>query len=278
MSDSSKTARLLVDKALKAGAQEAEAFVQDGRQVQVSVNAGQSRSFAKPIRAWRTAGLRGPQARFVYSSDFRTAALADLAQRAVTLARFGLADEHAGLPGSDWLARATIPRSNSIEASNRRCRPRRESPWLWRWRRRRSCRPAHQANPRDAAFEAPPDRPRCRVTRADVDYASTSVSVFVTALAADGVATTRLGRGRHRAHLSEIADPEQMGTKAGHEALRRLGRGRWIAAGAGGDASRHGGGLARSRLRRVFGRRGDQEDLICTTSSARRSPLQGSPA
>jgi PmbA protein len=226
VSDARKIARELVDKALAAGAQEAEAFVQDGRQVNLSVLAGQ-------VDVIREAHTRGGGLRvfvdhklgFVYSSDFRSTALADLARRAVTLARFGLADEQAGLPQKDWLAKGDDPKLEISDSAVARLSTEK--------------RMALALAMEKAALGVDPRVKRtqgCGVQTsdfstavassngADLAYDATSVSMFITALAEDaGGKQQGWGEGGTWRHLSEVPDPAVVGEKAGREAIRRLG-------------------------------------------------------
>jgi PmbA protein len=226
-SDAARTARQLVEEALRAGAGEAEAYVQEGRELQVRVAAG-CIDFLKQAHR-RGAGLRvflDRRPGFVWSSDFRPAGLRELAQRAVTLARFGVADEHAGLPEAAWLCQdcasaelelydpqvaalapdACVERALAMERAALAVDP--------RVRRTQICGASRFAG-----------RTALASTRgADLVYEATSAGLFVTALAED-----RDGKqygwseGGAWRYLADAPDPEALGRAAGRRALRRLG-------------------------------------------------------
>jgi len=226
MSDTTKIASQLVDLALDAGAQQAEAFVQDGRRVQVSVNSGK----IDVVREARTrgGGLRvfvDSKLGFVYSSDFRSAALGDLARRAVTLARFGLPDEQAGLPAKEWLAQGgdaglDLHDSKIADLTTEK-------------------RIAMALEMEKAALGVDSRIQRtqgCGVTSlvgsvalanshgAVLEYVDSTLSMYVTALAADaGGKQQGWGEGGTWRHLSDAPDPAETGREAGRKALERLG-------------------------------------------------------
>jgi PmbA protein len=226
MSDARKIARLLVDKARAAGAQEAEAFVQDGRQVSLNVNGGQ-------VEVIREAHTRGGGLRvfvdhklgFVYSSDFRQSALADLAKRAVTLARFGLPDEHAGLPQRGWLAKGDDPKLEiSDGAVTRLSTEKRLALALAMEKAALGVDPRIKRTQGCAVQTSDFSTAVASSNGADLAYDATSIGMFITALAEDaGGKQQGWGEGGTWRHLSEVPDPALVGAKAGREALRRLG-------------------------------------------------------
>jgi PmbA protein len=226
MSEAKDIARRMADQARKAGAQEAEAFVLDGRQVQVTVTGGH----VDVIREARTrgGGLRvfvDHKLGFVFSSDFRPDAIGDLAKRAVTLGRFGLADEHAGLPARDWLARGEQPNLHLHDPSIAELAT--------------DKRIAMAMTMEKAALGVDPRIKRtqgCGVTSFDgtvalanshggeMEYAGTTVSMFVRALAEDtGGKQQGWSEGGTWRHRSELPDPVKVGETAGRKALERLG-------------------------------------------------------
>jgi PmbA protein len=226
MSDTTKIARQMVEQAKRAGAAEAEAYVQDGRQVQVTVTAGH-------IDIIREAHTRGAGLRvfadhklgFVFSSDFRPEAITDLARRAVTLARYGLTDEHAGLPRREWLARGSDAKlelyDDAIPALSTEKRIAMalamEKAALGvdpRIKRTQGCGITSFAGRNALASSNGPD----------LEYTGTNISMFVTALAADTDGKQQgWGEGGTWRHLGELPDPAALGEKAGRKALERLG-------------------------------------------------------
>jgi len=95
----SDAAEQAVAFATKAGAQQADALVESGRQFRVDVHQGEIENL-KQSEA-RGLGLRvfvDHKVALVYTSDLRTNTLKDLAERAVTLARKSTADPFASLP------------------------------------------------------------------------------------------------------------------------------------------------------------------------------------
>lgn len=226
MSDAKKIGRRLVEQAQRAGAQQAEAFVQDGRQVQVTVNGGH-------VDVMREAHTRGGGLRvfvdqkmgFVYSSDFRTEALADLAKRAVTLARFGLADDNAGLPNREWLARdlgedlqllddniskLTTEKRISMALAMEKAALDVDS----RIKRTQGC----------GVMSFVGGVALVNSLGTDLEYSGSRISMFVTALAEDaGGKQQGWGEGGTWRSSAELPDPEALGQKAGRKAVERLG-------------------------------------------------------
>src|SRR5262245_13472912 len=226
MSAPKDVARKLIDEAKRAGAQEAEAFVQDGRQLQVTVTGGH-------VDVIREAHTRGGGLRvfvdhklgFVYSSDFRPDAIKDLAKRAVTLARFGLADEQAGLPAADWLAPAKQPDLGLNDPAVTQLTT--------------DKRIAMALTMEKAALGVDPRIKRtqgCGVTsfagrtalantnRGEMEYDGTTISMFVRALAEDqGGKQQGWSEGGTWRHVASLPDPIATGEKAGRKALERLG-------------------------------------------------------
>jgi PmbA protein len=106
VADASKTnaalaeaAQLAVTAATKAGAQQADALVESGRQFRVDIHEGGIENL-KQSEA-RGLGLRvfvDHKVALVYTSDLRPETLKDLAARAVTLAKKSTADPFASLP------------------------------------------------------------------------------------------------------------------------------------------------------------------------------------
>lgn len=226
MSDAKKIASQLVERARRAGAREAEAFVQDGRQVQVTVTGGHVDMLREAHT--RGAGLRvfvDRKLGFVYSSDFRPEAIADLARRAVTLARYGLADEHAGLPESAWLARGGDPDLALFDAA---------IPELSTEKRISMALAMEKAA---LGVDARIKRTQgCGITSfagstalanslgVEMEYAGTSISMFVTALAEDTDGKQQgWGEGGTWRHRAALPDPVALGEKAGRKALEKLG-------------------------------------------------------
>ena len=226
MSDALQVAQRLVEEARRAGAQDAEAMVEDERELQVRVHAG-SIDFIKEAHS-RGGGLRvfldGKQG-FVYSSDFRAEALADLARRAVTLARFGLADEFAALPEADWLAAGSdttlelfdpaVPELTTETCIARSLAMERAALGVdARVKRTQGCGMTRVHGTRALA----------NTRGASLAYDSTAVGLFVTALAEDeGGKQQGWGEGGSYRHASQLPAPEAVGAKAGREAVRRLG-------------------------------------------------------
>jgi PmbA protein len=214
MSDAKTIAQKMVEEAKRAGAAQAEAYVQDGRQVQVTVTDGH-------VDVLREAHTRGGGLRvfvdqklgFVYSSDFRPDAIRDLAKRAVTLAKFGLADEHAGIPAKDWLAKggdsslALFDKSITELTTEKRI--------------------AMALAMEKAALGVDPRVKRtqgCGVTSfagtnalanthgSQMEFDGTTMSMFVTALAEDaGGKQQGWGEGGAWRSLAELPNPEELG-------------------------------------------------------------------
>src|SRR5262245_2378160 len=226
MSDAKSIAQKMVEEAKRAGAAQAEAYVQDGRQVQVTVTSGH-------VDVLREAHTRGGGLRvfvdqklgFVYSSDFRPDAIRDLAKRAVTLAKFGLADEHAGIPAKDWLAKGSDPSLALFDKSITALTTEK--------------RIAMALAMEKAALGVDPRVKRtqgCGVTSfagttalanshgSQMEFDGTTMSMFVTALAEDaGGKQQGWGEGGVWRSTAALPNPEELGQKAGKKALEKLG-------------------------------------------------------
>lgn len=106
MSGYGAMAKQLMQRALKRGATQAEAFIQVGRQADVRVRDGAIEDLTQATS--RGAGLRvfvGKRLGFAWTSDVSKAALDALADRAIDLARASAPNPHNGLPDARDLGR-----------------------------------------------------------------------------------------------------------------------------------------------------------------------------
>jgi PmbA protein len=107
--DATDIARTLVNAALAAGADAADAMVAEGTGLEVGIRLGEPEKLVRSRD--RRAGLRvllGRATAIVSSADVTAATLTDLASQACALARATAPDEHAGLPDPSDLA-GTLP-------------------------------------------------------------------------------------------------------------------------------------------------------------------------
>jgi PmbA protein len=223
--DATEAASCAVDAALRAGADGAEAYVQQGLHRHVGVHAGAT-DFVKESRV-RGLGLRvvaNGRRGFVHSSDLRGSGLTSLAQRAVRLALLAPEDPWAALPSSgfaqpggedldlfdagvaaltvqDLLQRAGAMEQAALGANER-------------VRRTRMCSAQTYAETRALVNSRGPA----------LEYASSLLSSYVGALAedADGRQQGWYEGGTWR-HESDATDPHLLGREAGRQAVRRLG-------------------------------------------------------
>lgn len=210
-----------LQQATKAGAKEAEAFLVTNRELTVNIRDGRAES-VKQADA-RGLGLRvmvDGKTALVYTSDFRSDAIASLAQRAVTMAKSSVPDpanvlaDAAGAPAkleiydpavaaltpdqvialavdAEKAARA-VPKVSSTQFGGASC----------------SVGETRIANTRGV----------------DLSYPRTGIGVFIGVLAEDSEGKKRTGaEGSQQRFLADLTSAEQIGQEAGRRAARKVG-------------------------------------------------------
>jgi PmbA protein len=220
-----KAAEAAVGFALQAGAKEADALVESGRQFRADVLNGKVENL-KQAQA-RGLGLRvfvDRRNALVYTSDLREGALRDLAGRAVELAKKAQADEHAGLPGvppavstsagtldifdpavADMSTEAKIAWATAMEKAALGFDP--------RIKRHDGC--SMQTGIGETFYASSAGK--------SLTYRNTSIGGFVNPLADDGDKQQSGGYGEFQTHLASLATAESIGREAGRRAVEKVG-------------------------------------------------------
>ena len=214
----------LLDAARKAGADAADALVLRGTSLSVDMRAG---TLEQAERSEGTdLGLRvflGQRQANVSASDKRAETMAEMAERAVAMAREAPADPHAGLAAPDALAQDTDAGALQL------------------------CDPAPEPAPaalQDMALEAEAAAlavPGVTQTQAasagygrtdawmaatngfSAGYSRTQISLSCVAIAGTGTGMERDYDGDGRSHQADLRDPAGIGRLAGLRAAERLG-------------------------------------------------------
>ena len=223
MSADTEIAQALIDAAGRAGADQADALVIESQSVHIGVAA---RDLEEVERAEaREVGLRvlvGQCQASVASSDLSPAALTEMAERAVSIARATPEDRYAGLarpeqtgghgdPDALELADPADPPSpDALEALARRA----EEAAL-------GVQGVTQVEQAHAGYDA------TRITLVATNgfagsYRRTSMSIGASALAGEGLGRERDYAGESRRHAADLPTPEEIGTRAGDWAVERL--------------------------------------------------------
>ncbi|WP_375174237.1 TldD/PmbA family protein [Pseudooceanicola sp.] len=217
------TARL-IDIARKAGADQADALARDGASTSIGVRDGKLEEAERSEGA--EVGLRvilGKRQACVSSSDLRDAALAEMADRAVAMAREAPDDPYIGL--ADPEALSDLRDADALEL----------------------CDPAEAPTPdalmQDALTAEAAARAVDGVTQvqsAGASYGSSRIwlaasngfsggytrthrQTYCTAIAGTGTRMERDSDGDTRLHQSDLRTPEEIGQSAGERAIARLG-------------------------------------------------------
>lgn len=214
----------LLDEARRAGADQADAVAVRGAAVSVDVREGRlehaERAEAVDI------GLRvliGGRQASVSASDHSDRTIAELAQRAVFMAREAPVDDTLGLADPDQLARDTD--SSGLEL----------------------CDPGHEPSPeelRDLALRAEAGALGVAgITRIEsasasastrsmwlqasngfsAGYARSGYGLSTVAIAGEGLGMERDWSGESRVHRADLPEPEQIGREAGQRTAERIG-------------------------------------------------------
>lgn len=220
-----KAAEAAVGFALKAGAKEADALVESGRQFRVDVLNGDIENLKQAQS--RGLGLRvfvDQRTALVYTSDLREDALKDLAGRAVELAKKAQADEHAGLPGGPPSISATADALHIHDPAVVALTPEKKIEWAKavekaalgfdpRIKRCDGC--TLQSGIGETVYASSAGK--------SLIYRNTSIGGFVNPLADDGDKQQSGGYGEFQTHLDRLATPEWIGHEAARRAVEKIG-------------------------------------------------------
>jgi PmbA protein len=215
-------AHQVVDAALKAGADAAEAVFAESRALSVGVRNGDLEDLER--QESRDLGLRvfvGRRQAVVSGSDLSPGARARLVERAVAMARLSPEDPYAGLAPTERLARGPYPDLDLFDPSEPtaelledRCRAAEDAA--------RAVERVSKSDGAGASWSASTWR---LVTSDGFEGAhqASGFSLSVSAIAEDEGGMERAGDGRRVRHQSDLPDPAGIGAEAGARAVARLG-------------------------------------------------------
>jgi PmbA protein len=220
-----KAAEAAVGFALKAGAKEADALVESGKQFRVDVLNGRIENL-KQAQA-RGLGLRvfvDQRTALVYTSDLREGALKDLAGRAVELAKKAEADEHAGLPGVPPSISASDEALHIHDPAVVAMSPETKIEWAKRMEKtvlgfdpriKRCDGCSMQSGVGETVYASSAGK--------SLTYRNTSIGGFINPLADDGDKQQSGGYGEVQTHFDRLGTPESIGQEAGRRAVEKVG-------------------------------------------------------
>ena len=212
----------IVQAALKAGADAAEAVSADRRALSVGVRNGGLEDVEREES--RDLGLRvfvGQRQASVSASDLSSATRARLVERAVAMARLAPEDPHACFAPQDRLARGPFPDLDLFDPSERsaetleRTAAEAEAAAL-----------AVEGVARSEGGHASWSSSRWRLVTShgfDGAYEGSAFSLGVGVIAEKDGAMERGGESRSTRHLADLPGAEQIGRKAGERAVARVG-------------------------------------------------------
>ena len=212
----------LVDDALKAGADAAEAAGAHRASLSVEVRLGEVEAVEREES--RDIGLRvfvGQSQAVVSGSDVSPAALKKLVERAVAMARIAPEDPYVGLAPDELLARGPFPDLDLYDPSER-------SPEALEAVARaaeETARATPQVTNSDGAGASWSKGEWRLVTSRgfEGEHRGSSFSLSCSVIAGEGAGMERGGDGRSTRHLEDLPSPESIGAEAGRRAVQRLG-------------------------------------------------------
>ncbi len=212
----------LIQAALKAGADAAEAVVSDRQSLSVGVRLGELEEVEREES--RDLGLRvfiGRRQASVSSSDLSPATVQRLVERAVAMARLAPEDPYTGLAPDELLARGPYPELDLFDATEvsaaeleQRARAAEEAA--------RAVTGVTNSEGGSASWSTGAWR---LVTSAGFEgvHRGSSSSLSASVIAGEGSEMERGGEGRTTRWLEDLPSPESIGRSAGERAIRRLG-------------------------------------------------------
>lgn len=212
----------LVQAALRAGADAAEAVHAESRALSVGVRGGALEEVER--HEARDLGLRvfvrGRQA-VVSGSDLSPSARERLVERAVAMARLAPEDPYAGLPPEDRLARGPLPDLDLYDPAE----PSAEALEARALEAEAAALAVPTVSKSDGASASWSASNWRLVTSAGFDgvHQASGFGVSASAIAEDSGGMERSGDGRRVRHQSDLPDPTEIGAEAGRRAAARLG-------------------------------------------------------
>ena len=219
---STTPAHQVVQAALQAGADAAEAVFAESRALSVGVRNGELEDLER--QESRDLGLRvfvGRRQAVVSGSDLSADARARLVERAVAMARLSPEDPYAGLAPTDRLARGPHPDLDifdpsepTAEALEDRCRAAEDA-----------ARGVDRVSKSDGAGASWSTSTWRLVTSDGWEGAhqASGFSLSVAAIAENEAGMERAGDGRRVRHQTDLPAPDTIGLEAGRRAAERLG-------------------------------------------------------
>lgn len=223
MSDhASALAHELIQAALKAGADAAEAAVAERQSLSVGVRLGALEEVEREES--RDLGLRvfiGKRQASVSASDLSPGTSARLVERAVAMARLAPEDPYCGLAPKDKLANGPLPDLDLFDATEPTAAQLED--------RARAAEDAARAvegvtNSEGGSASWSAGRWRL-VTSAgfEGEHHGTASSLSASVIAGEGSGMERGGEGRTARWLADLPTPEEVGRQAGERAIKRIG-------------------------------------------------------
>src|SRR5579875_165438 len=212
----------VVDAALKAGADAAEAVGAERRSLSVTVRMGELEEVEREES--RDLGLRvftGQRQAVVSGSDLSAEARAKLVQRAVAMARLAPEDPYTGFAPKDRLANGHRPALDLYDPTE----PSAEALEIDAREAEAAARAVKGVTNSDGGSSAWATGAWRLVTSAGFEGAhqASSFSRSASAIAGEGSSMERGGEGRSTRHAADLPDPARIGAEAGRRAVERLG-------------------------------------------------------
>ena len=217
------TARLL-DAARKAGAEQADAMARDGTSISIGVRAGKLEEAERSEGA--EIGLRvilGQRQACVSSSDLRDTAMAEMAARAVAMAREAPEDPTVGLAGAEQLSELrTAEGLDLYDPSDVPAPDTLMQDALAAEAAALEVSGVTQVQSAGAAYGS--SQVHLAATNGfSGGYGRTHRQTYCTAIAGSGTDMERDSDGDMRLHQSDLRSPAEIGSRAGERAVARMG-------------------------------------------------------
>jgi len=217
-------AEALIEAARAAGAEAADAVVMAGTSVGIGVadraleEAERSESLDMGLRV-----LIGPRQACVAASDPRPDTVAEMAERAVAIARAAPEDPHCGLAGAQDLG--ALPDPAALDLLDAEAAPEPAGlKALARAAEDAALAVAGVTQVEQASASWSTERITLRATNGvAAGYARSSMGLAVSAIAGEGLGRERDFAAEFRRHRSDLPGPEEIGTRAGRRAVAALG-------------------------------------------------------
>jgi len=215
----------LIDAARMHGADAADAVARATSSEAVSIRLGKledvERSESEEISLRVFSGRRSASIR---TSDFSAAALEELAERAVAMARAAPEDEYAGLAPEDLLARGDLPDLDLVDGGEPSPEQLREAAAAAEDAARAVAGVTNSEGGSASAGKAV--MALATSTGFSRGYGGTSRGISASVIAGEGGAMQRDYAWRQARHRADLLSPEEIGRLAGERAVARLNPGK----------------------------------------------------